>query len=163
MDNNLEISDLTFIGSGISTSFSILNFLNLVENDSNKNNIISIDIIEKFPEFNLGLPYGVRSGFSTHLITSLKNFLAEPELSLFTIWLSKNKSWLLKEYKNEGGILSAEWLNTNRNDIEHDKWEELFIPRRFFGCYIDQLVESKITKLSKANKIFCPSCWSKLY
>ena len=33
--------------------------------------------------------------FSTLLITSLKNFLPEPELSIFIEWLNENKTWLM--------------------------------------------------------------------
>ncbi|XMO86132.1 GNAT family N-acetyltransferase [Algibacter sp. AS12] len=153
MNNTKAISDLTFIGSGISTSFSILNFLKLINNDETNGKKITINIIEKYHEFNLGLPYGERSGFSTLLITSLRNFLIEPELGLFIAWLNSNKNWLLQELKNEGGALTEAWLTKNHEDIKHNRWEDLFIPRRFFGCYMDQLIKAKTDKLRDTNKI----------
>ncbi len=146
-------SDITFIGSGISTSFSIINFLDLINTRASINDKISISIIEKYSEFNIGIPYGSRSGFSTLLITSLRNFLIEPELSLFIKWLNKNKTWLLEEFEKEGGILSKKWIQDNKDDIQNNRWKELFIPRRFFGCYINLRVNNKIKELSEKGYI----------
>jgi uncharacterized NAD(P)/FAD-binding protein YdhS len=127
--------------------------LNLVEKTPNSAKKIEITVIEKYSEFNTGLPYGSRSGFSTLLITSLKNFLIEPERQLFITWLNKNKRWLLDEFIIEGGKLSKEWLNINQEDIDNNKWEELFIPRRFFGCYIDLKLKHKIKRLEEKNLV----------
>lgn len=153
MKNKNKISDISFIGSGISTSFTILNFLNHLDQDSTLSKKLSINIIDKYSEFNTGIPYGNRSGFTTLLITSLRNFLPEPELSKFISWLNSNKEWLLKEFENEGGELSKKWLIEHASDIENNKWEELFIPRRFFGCYIDLKVKDSIEKLERQNKV----------
>ncbi|MFH4969073.1 GNAT family N-acetyltransferase [Gaetbulibacter sp. M240] len=146
-------SDITFIGSGISTSFSILNFLDLLESESQMRDKITVTVIERHTEFNTGIPYGKRSGFSTLLITSLRNFLIEPELTLFIDWLNKNKSWLLEELRNEGGLLSEKWLIDNEDAITQNDWKDLFIPRRFFGCYIDERVKNKIEALSQKNLV----------
>lgn len=153
MDIHKKISDITFIGSGISTSFSIINFLDLIDNENSLNKIIAINIIEKYSEFNLGIPYGSRSGFSTLLITSLRNFLIEPELNLFIKWLNKNKTWLLEEFKKEGGVLSQKWLVDHQEDIDNNNWEDLFIPRHFFGCYINLRVNNKIKELTEKGLI----------
>ncbi|MCF7560807.1 GNAT family N-acetyltransferase [Sabulilitoribacter multivorans] len=153
MNTHNTIVDITFIGSGISTSFSIINFLNAIEKRGEIDNPISINIIEKYSEFNLGIPYGSRSGFSTLLITSLRNFLVKPELSDFIKWLNENKSWLLEEFENEGGILSKKWIKDNEKDIKNNRWEELFIPRRFFGCYINLKVNNKVKKLTEKGYV----------
>ncbi|WP_341215362.1 GNAT family N-acetyltransferase [uncultured Wocania sp.] len=153
MSEHNSISDVTFIGSGISTSFSLLNFLDHINKDFTINKAVSINIIEKYSEFNLGIPYGTRSGFSTLLITSLRNFLVEPELGEFIKWLNKNKSWLLEEFENEGGELSKKWLLDNEDDIKNNQWEDLFIPRRFFGCYINLKVNNKIKELTEKRLI----------
>jgi len=139
--------DVTFIGSGISTSFSLLNLLNLIEKNEDTKKIININVIEKYSEFNTGIPYGSRSGFSTLLITSLKNFLIEPERQYFITWLNTNKHWLLEEFKNEGGKLSKNWLKKHKTEIDNNDWENLFIPRRFFGSYIDLKLKNKIKHL----------------
>ncbi len=148
-----KISDISFIGSGISASFTVLNFLDLIKNGPKLKNRLSIHVIDKFPEFNTGIPYGARSGSSTLLITSLRNFLPEPELTKFIKWLNVNKDWLLKEFKNEGGILSEKWLDINGVDIQNNKWKDIFIPRRFFGYYINEMVENSIKELTSKNAI----------
>jgi len=145
-------TDITFIGSGISSSFTILHFLDQLKNNS-INKKISITIIDKYPEYYTGIPYGVRSGFSVLLITSLKNFLPEPELGKFIKWLNANKEWLLEEFRSEGGDLSLEWLSTHKEKLKNNEWENLFIPRRFFGCYIDQKVKNTIEEAKKNDSI----------
>jgi len=138
-----NISDITFVGSGISSSFTILNFLDLLE-ESNEKKKINITIIDKFDEFHTGIPYGKRSGFSTHLITSLKNFLPNPELDKFINWLNNNKNWLLDELIKDGGSLSKDWINSHADAIKNNQWHELFIPRRFFGWYLDEKIKNRI-------------------
>lgn len=142
-----KISDISFIGSGISASFTILSFLKLIKHGRKLKNVLRISIIDKYPEFNTGIPYGSRSGSSTLLITSLRNFLPEPELSKFIKWLNINKDWLLKEFISEGGILSEKWLHTHSNSLKNNKWKDIFIPRRFFGHYINEMVETSLNEL----------------
>ncbi|WP_109300661.1 FAD/NAD(P)-binding protein [Aquimarina sp. AU474] len=148
-----NISDITFIGSGISSSFTILHFLDSIEGQTNADRQICITIIDKYNEFHTGIPYGSRSGFSVHLITSLKNFLPEPELGKFVHWLNNNKNWLLEELKNDGGALAVDWLNIHADKIAKNDWEDLFIPRRFFGCYIDEKVKNKVQEFQKQGVV----------
>lgn len=153
--------DISFIGSGISTSFTLLHFINDIEKQKITRKTY-IAIIDKYPEFNTGIPYGSRSGFSTLLITSLRNFLPEPELSEFIEWLNSNKKWLLEEFRKEGGELSKEWLSLHAKEIQNKEWEDIFIPRRFFGCYIDQKVKGKIKALEEQNLIHIDYVTSKV-
>jgi len=153
MNSHHKIADITFIGSGISTSFSILHLLDLISDSAPQSKVVLINIIDKYPEFHVGIPYGQRSGFSTLLITSLKNFLIEPELSLFINWLNQNKDWLLEAFKKEGGLLSEKWLATHNLEIQKNQWEDLFIPRRFFGCYMEWKVKSNIKELTDKGQI----------
>ncbi|MFD2562437.1 FAD/NAD(P)-binding protein [Aquimarina rubra] len=151
-ENKTNHTDITFIGSGISSSFTILHFLDRLKTKSIHKKI-SITIIDKYPEFYTGIPYGVRSGFSVLLITSLKNFLPEPELGKFIKWLNINKEWLLEEFRSDGGILSAEWLSKHADKLKNNEWEDLFIPRRFFGCYIDQKTKKYIEEAEEKGSI----------
>ncbi len=141
-------SDIVFIGSGISTSFTLLNLLGNLEKARNSKPI-QIIVLDKWNEFNKGLPYGERSGSSVLLITSLRNFLPEPELSPFIEWLNANKESLLAEFAASGGKLSENWLKVHKKEIKANQWEDLFIPRFFFGHYIDQKVNKKIEEVSK--------------
>ncbi|GAA4274208.1 NeuD/PglB/VioB family sugar acetyltransferase [Aquimarina gracilis] len=146
INNTSMPSHIAFIGSGISSSFTILHFLDRIETNDLKKKI-KLTIIDKYPEFHAGIPYGNRSGFSVHLITSLKNFLPEPELGKFIKWLNNNKNWLLHEFEKDGGTLAANWISTHQDKIENNDWEDLFIPRRFFGWYIDEKVKSRLESL----------------
>ncbi|MBS9462209.1 FAD/NAD(P)-binding protein [Flagellimonas sp. 389] len=140
-----NVYDMGFIGSGISTAFTLLRFIEKLE-DVKIDKPIKIAVIEKSKDFYMGLPYGLRSGFSSLLITSLEDFLPQPELEIFIAWLSKNKSWLLEEFKKDGGTLSKEWLKNHKEEIDNNQWKRLFIPRRFFGEYIKGKVLAQIEK-----------------
>lgn len=146
------ISDITFIGSGISSSFTLLHFLEKLKS-SDFNGKLNIDIIDRYSEFHTGIPYGNRSGYSVLLITSLKNFLPEPERSKFIIWLNANKETLIQRLRNEGGDLTDEWINTHQLSINNNEWEDLFIPRRFFGVYIDQKIKNLLQDDGIKNKV----------
>jgi len=147
-----SVQDIIFIGSGISTSFSLIKLMKLVEKKGVPEKLF-ISIIEKNSEFHTGIPYGSRSGFSALLITSLRNFLPQPQLADFLIWLNENKIWLLKEFEKEGGERSKVWLETHAKELKNNEWEDLFIPRRFFGCYIEQKVKREIERLENKNLI----------
>ncbi len=146
-------SDITFIGSGISSSFTILHLLDGIEINNESKKKIHITIIDKSQEFHTGIPYGVRSGFSVLLITSLKNFLPEPELGKFVEWLNNNKKWLLEEFKKDGGKLSLDWVSKHEEKIKNNDWEDLFIPRRFFGCYIDKKVKDRLEEFTNKGLV----------
>jgi len=141
--NKSEHYDLLFIGSGISTSFTILNLLDQLESIENPKSL-KLAIVEKNPEFHAGIPYGNRSTTSCLLITSLVDFLPQPELGKFIVWLNENKEWLLESFREDGGALSHEWLEKHKDELKENKWEHLFIPRRFFGWYIKEKVTGKI-------------------
>ena len=144
--------NIVFIGSGISTSFSLLSFLDQIK-DADITRELKIIILDKWDEFNKGLPYGDRSGASVLLITSLRNFLPEPELTPFIKWLNQHKEELLTEFMESGGELSRNWIENHRLEIEQNQWEELFIPRFFFGHYIDQKVSRRIEETKKIRPL----------
>jgi sugar O-acyltransferase (sialic acid O-acetyltransferase NeuD family) len=147
-----ECFDIAFIGSGISSSFTILHFLEGLE-EKKSAKPIKIALIEKNKEFFTGIPYGNRSGSSSLLITSLADFLPQPELGKFISWLNENKVWLLDEFKKDGGILTEKWLIMNKKAIENNAWENLFIPRRFFGRYINEKVSKTMEEARISGSI----------
>lgn len=138
--------DISFIGSGISCSFTLLNILDKIENNGVSKKVL-INIFDKYPEFGTGIPYGSRSGFSVLLITSLRDFLPEPELEKFIKWLNNNKKWLLDKFVQDGGMLSESWIIEHASQIENNEWEDLFIPRSFFGVYMTEKIKRKIEVL----------------
>ena len=146
ISSKTNVSDITFIGSGISSTFTLLNFLDLVE-ASNMKKKVAITIIDKYQEYHTGIPYGNRSGTSTLLITSLQDFLPEPEQSKFIAWLNNNKNWLLDELIKNGGTLSKGWISRYSTELNNNDWKKLFIPRRFFGWYINEKIELRLKEL----------------
>lgn len=163
--------DLCFIGSGLSSTFTLIHLLEhriAVQTPT----LLEIAIIEKYEEFHTGIPYGKRSGDSVLLITSLKNFLPQPEYTKFIHWLNENHHTLLKRMKASGGELTKKWLEKHRERISKGQWGGLFIPRRFFGIYLqdrlNQLIDqqtskgvlkvhyycTQVTQVSKDNALF---------
>ncbi len=134
-------NDLTFVGSGISTSFTIIKLLDLYKT---KKHPLRLSIIEKSKEFHTGIPYGYRSTDTSLLIKPLSQFLSSQELNHFIKWLTLNKKELVENALVQGGKLTQKWYEDNYNAIEKDKWLELYIPRSFFGNYISEVVEKKI-------------------
>ena len=150
--NNKQINDITFIGSGIATSFTLVAFLEEFNKDNSLEYPIKIAIIDKSQEFHTGLAYGPTSGSSALLITSLADFLPEGrERQEFLSWLADNKEHLINELREDGGSLSENWINTHAKDIENHTFEDVYLPRHFFGVFIKQKLE-EIKKLNKLKK-----------
>lgn len=124
--------DVAFIGSGVSTSFTILRLLDGLKPDDKT---LRIAVIEKDREFHTGIPYGQRSQNSL-LISPLDDFLPTQERQTFLDWLTINKSWVFEEFRAEAGALSNEWLEDNAALIDNDNWGPLYLPRTIFGRWI---------------------------
>ncbi|WP_417360445.1 FAD/NAD(P)-binding protein [Galbibacter sp.] len=145
-------TDLCFIGSGISSAFTLIHLLeNRIADDVQTP--LHVAIVEKYHEFHTGIPYGNRSGNSVLLITSLKNFLPQPEYSIFINWLNENHSTLLAQMRTSGGTLTAQWLEKHKESIARQQWGDLFIPRSFFGVYLKDRLNSLIEKQSLNGKL----------
>ena len=144
--------DLCFIGSGISSTFTLIHLLE--HRDQHQiETPLHITIVEKYDEMHTGIPYGKRSGNSVLLITSLKNFLPEPEYSKFIKWLRGNKEALLAQLKTSGGSLTEQWLEKHKDSIASNQWGNLFIPRSFFGIYLKSRLKDLVDSLSQDGKL----------
>lgn len=142
--------DLAFLGTGISAAFTLLKLLENLPAGEQK---LKIALIEKSGDYFTGIPYGTRSGHSTHLITDLKDFLPEAERKKFIKWLSLNKDWLLKRLKEEGGALTNTWLKDHAVAISKDEWENLYVPRSFFGTFMQETLQHLIEKAKTSGRI----------
>ncbi|MBC73620.1 MAG: hypothetical protein CMH47_15440 [Muricauda sp.] len=151
MENKIPFN-LVFIGSGISSTFTLYHTLKKLEKKEH-GDTTRIAVVEKFETFHSGIPYGERSGSTTLLITSLKNFLPEPELSEFIEWLNENKQRLLDELKEQGGPLSLDWIQKHHHELENNQWEDLFIPRRFFGYYMNEKIGTIVQALERQKRV----------
>lgn len=139
---------LSFIGGGLSCSYTLVHFINLAEKNYKKNRY-EILVIDKNKEFWTGIPYGMRSGFVSLTITSLKEFLPKDELEIFIKWLKRNIKRLIS---NAPGIESdrfPSWYLCNLEAIEMDQWENIFIPRYLFGIYLAERMNNLLEAADK--------------
>lgn len=154
LDSNPKFN-LAFIGAGISSAYTMLNFISMVRNEKPKS-AIRIAIIEKTGEFWTGVPYGKKTGANPLLITSLKEFIAqEDERRHFSDWLTKNKNWVFSSEIPIDGKMMQKWWEDHHFEIESGTWDDVFIPRRAFGLYLQEEVNQAIFK-AKEEKLIEP-------
>ena len=102
-DLSNEDIDIAFIGSGLSSTFTLIEYINQLEEmpslkTSHGNDSVRIIMFEKDSWLWGGIPYGRRSGFTSLIITPLDEFLPESELSSFIEWMSENIDWLIMSH-----------------------------------------------------------------
>ena len=146
------ISDMVFVGSGLSSTYTLIHYL-LLLNKSASNQLIKVLIIEKSNEFWTGIPYSAKAGYSSLIITSLKEFIPDPERSEFTSWLKKNIKTIFNDFLDNGGDLSERWMKKNKKAIDNNQWDDIFIPRYIFGLFLKNRVEVLLEEAVKNSKI----------
>ena len=141
--------DLAIIGAGISSAYTLIHYLLLLDRQRAESNEllqpIKIVVTEKAGEFWTGIPYGSRSGKTALLISPLIEFIPQQaEREHFIEWLNVNREWLFDREVYSRGELSHKWLQANTADMERGCWDDLFIPRHVFGLYLQQRVSDTI-------------------
>ncbi len=139
------MNEILFIGGGLSTSLTIFNFIKLVEEKKIKKTI-QITVIEEKDDVWSGIPYGYKAGKDSLTITTLKEFIPQPYRIDFFDWLKKNKTELLANCTSQ---IAQIWFVENKCKIESDLWEDICIPRYWFGKYLKELMSE--TNKSIAN------------
>ncbi len=134
----MDIADISFIGSGIATTLTFIEVLDKLLNKPLPTNKLTVTVIEKHPEFWKGIPYGTRSSINALTITSIHEFIYEPERPLFFEWLKSNKNDWVSHYREHGGTTADNWLKNNLPFIENEEWETIYVPRFLFGNYLSQ-------------------------
>jgi uncharacterized NAD(P)/FAD-binding protein YdhS len=140
--------DLSFIGAGLSCSYSLIHFINVAEQSGRKYRY-RILIIDKTNEFWTGIPYGVRSGFESLTITSLKEFIPPGELEIFIEWLMQDSCGMMSDNPKSEDYLFPSWIVRNREAISTNQWERIFIPRYLFGIYLNERMKVLLEKATK--------------
>jgi len=153
--------DLAIIGSGISCAYTLIHYLSLLlessDTESSKaaKKAIKVAVFDKSGEFWKGVPYGSRTGKQALIITPLKEFLPDPERNLFIDWLKANNQSVLTSLEARTGLLNSRWLESYRQAISQNRWDELFVPRYLFGCYLQDRVSSLLEKAEAKNYLQC--------
>ena len=150
--NSKRIEDITFVGSGIATAYALLGILEELKQETPVNPVF-IKVIDKYPEFFSGIPYGQRSGNSVLLINALDKFIPEPHRGHLIAWLNRHRDILLQEFRQAGGVKAEKWIEANLPSINANQWDSLFIPRFFFGKYISELVKGQLDEAASLGLI----------
>lgn len=148
----MQIYDLVFVGSGLSSSAALYHVLTGLQEKANPSEVKNIAVIEKNNEFWKGIPYGNRSSIQSLTINPIKDFFQDDEKPLFFSWLNKVKvsQW--------PGITAAEkdildnWIAKNEDKFNDTDIDGLYIPRFLYGVYLAQKLE-KIVAECKAKNI----------
>jgi uncharacterized NAD(P)/FAD-binding protein YdhS len=152
--------DLAIIGAGISSAYTLIHYIELLEQESSAidnphdRQPVKIIVTEKSGEFWTGIPYGSRSGRSCLLISPLIEFIPQPlERAHFTDWLNDNRDRLFDPQADNEGELTTKWLQANHADIISGRWDDLFIPRQIFGSYLKERVASLLAAATSKGLI----------
>lgn len=155
-----ENYDLAFIGSGISCTYTLINYIQRLSQQINDNSWhllkpISVAVLDKSGEFWTGIPYGGKTGKHSLIITALNEFLPELERDRFVSWLINNNDRVLDSLSKRPGILTDKWLKSYEKAIALGDWHQLFIPRYIFGWYLRESVEQLLANASSQGYLQC--------
>ncbi|MEI6088549.1 MAG: FAD/NAD(P)-binding protein [Bacteroidota bacterium] len=145
--------NITIIGSGAASTLTLIEILQKLELQNDKNKKISIAVIEKTGEYLKGIPYGKRSSVNALIITSVHDFIFEPEKPLFYKWLTETVHEWTEFYRNEGGEIAERWLENNLPLIMAHDWEKVYIPRFLFGDYLTYKCNAILERVSSENLV----------
>jgi len=147
----MEIYDIVFIGSGLSSSVTLYNILSKIRKHSFFNNGINIAVIEKNNEFWKGVAYGNRASVHSLTINPVKDFFLEEEKPVFFQWLEKFRSG------DQGAITAQEkevlnnWILSCSDKLDHADVDGVYIPRFLYGIYLAQKLENIIAECKADN------------
>ncbi len=144
--------DLVLVGSGLASTITVVNLIRRLEQEISPQ-ALRLAIIEAQSNFFGGIAYGPVIGAKSLVITSLKDFLPEPELSEFKDWLSDNKEWAFDLFRTDSGELTAHWLEVNERAIANDDWDDLFLPRYLFGVFLTSIGKETLQNAAKRGLI----------
>lgn len=145
---SFERFDLMFVGGGLSSTFTLMNLLESFVQDPPPKKL-KILVADDSDSFFSGLPYSARSGSYSLLITSLVEFLPDPEISKFKKWLSANARRLLADMQPCDGEATQKWISDNQDRVLSGDVDSVFLPRNWFG----QFLFSRVTALIDEVKV----------
>lgn len=156
--------DLAIVGSGISCAYTLIHYLSLLQEqqatqgkiaEKSERKAIKVAVLDKSGEFWTGIPYGNRSGEQSLIITSLKEFLPQPERDRFTNWLKANYSSVVSSLEERPGNLNSQWLDFYQEAIKQGSWDEIFVPRYVFGWYLKERITDALQQATEQGYLQC--------
>jgi len=147
----MQIYDLAFIGSGLSSSATLYHLLSGLQKNNNTQDVIKIAVIEKHHEFWKGIPYGSRSSVHSMTINPVKDFLEDAEKPVFINWVKKIQAANWPGVSETQRTVLNKWFERTVNkDIPVDT---IYLPRFLYGLYLSQKLESIIADCNAKNII----------
>ncbi|MBS1640400.1 MAG: FAD/NAD(P)-binding protein [Bacteroidetes bacterium] len=142
------LTKFTIIGGGASASLTIINLVKKIKQQPKP---YTITVIEQSNEFWKGIAWGNKSSVNSLILTSVNEFLAEPEKELFCNWVKKTLPEWSAYYKQNGGLLAEKWLEKNISLIQNNDWNNIYIPRFLFGNYLQQQLDKALQEAENNN------------
>jgi uncharacterized NAD(P)/FAD-binding protein YdhS len=147
----MDIANITIIGSGAAATTTLIELFNSLIEKSDEQEKLDITIVEKYPEFWKGIPYGSRSSINALTITTIADFInVDGEKKLFHDWLKSNGEWI-NYYRLNGGLAANSWLEINLPFIEKNEWDMIYLPRFVFGIYLQNKLLSLLKIVENRN------------
>ncbi len=138
--------DIVIIGSGISCTSFLLQFLEKSAEKALSREPVSIAVIEKDKELWKGIPYGNRSSANSLTITTLGEFIPPSENDVYLNWLEETLDDWLTFLTKHGGDTGKQWVQNNMPAIKKKEWDDMYVPRYLFGNYVKQRIIAAIEK-----------------
>jgi len=154
MTGSGDVYDLVFVGSGLSSSYTLVQLLDQIGADS-MDRPLRVAVIEKADHFFTGIPYGDRSGATSLVITPVKEFLPSPEREDFMAWFARNQNRVLADIEAKEGALSRKLLEHSKEAISAGDCSEFHIPRYVFGIYLSEKMRSKLDDAKREGRLDC--------
>ncbi|NJK54835.1 MAG: hypothetical protein HC939_02110 [Pleurocapsa sp. SU_5_0] len=148
--------DLAIVGSGISCAYTLIHYLGLLAEklatrEIERQKTLKVAVLDKSGEFWTGIAYGSRSSQQSLIITSLQEFLPQPECDRFTNWLRANYNSVISSLQERPGVFSSQWLDSYQAAIEQNHWNDIFIPRYLFGWYLKERTVNLLEEAAAQN------------
>jgi uncharacterized NAD(P)/FAD-binding protein YdhS len=144
--------DIVLLGSGISSTQTLLQLLQKIEKKPFGDEKIKIGVIEKTGEFFTGIPYGKRSSVNSLTITTFGEFIHPAEKQDFLQWLESSETDWMERVNSEGGEAAGKWFSHNKPHIEQKNWDEIYIPRFLYGLFLCGKIKEALAKTGGDGK-----------
>lgn len=146
---NLNHADVVIAGGGLSGSRVVIQILNrlLEAGKEAGEKPIEILIIDRVGEFGRGIPYGKQSPSGFLLIEPAAQSTPKP----FRDWLSLHHKELIHEGVHHEDRLLQAWVFRYKEQLENGQVDELYVPRKLFGFYVERLLRQTVQLAEERN------------
>lgn len=145
-----ETADLAIVGAGTSGAHTLLALLaELAAPQRQRGRPVRIVVFDRDRRFFTGIAYGDRSGRASLTLSTLRRFLPDDERARFIAWLVAGRHDVVP------AIADPAWLYRHRAAIATNGWDDLFVPRRLYGRYLQEQVDRAIRDARAAGVAEC--------